>query len=52
MVAYLSIIIMLIGLVLYLAPAPAKIMEVGRIMFAVGLLVAVAQFGARALKLL
>lgn len=38
--SHIPILVALVGLVLYLCPTPAKVAEVGRLMFGVGLLVA------------
>jgi hypothetical protein len=44
----LSVAVMLVGLVLYLVSAPAKPQEIGRLMFAFGLLAALLRFAGSA----
>jgi Na+/phosphate symporter len=44
MVHFLALLVCVIGLVLYVLPVPPQIRELGRIMFAAGLLVALWRF--------
>jgi Na+/phosphate symporter len=46
----LALLLMVFGLILYFAPTNAKINEVGRIMFQVGLFFVVWQVGGRGLR--
>lgn len=48
MIAMVALVVALIGVLLY----NPKINEIGRLMFAVGLLVAVAQFGGHSVRLI
>lgn len=52
MTALLSIIVLLIGLVVYAISSNPKAQELGRISFAMGLLAALLQLGGQAISLL
>lgn len=47
MLSYLAIIVMVVGLILYLATTSPKPVECGRLMFAIGLLVSLLTWGTR-----
>ena len=49
---YLSVLVCIVGLVVYALAQTAKPAEIGRLMFKEGLLVSLLLFGARAFKLL
>ncbi len=52
MLAYLPIVFMIIGLLLYLAPMPTKLSEIGRLTYFAGILVLVLQYAGRSVRLL
>ncbi len=52
MIAYLPLVFLILGLLFYLAPFPAKVCEVGRIAYFVGLLVLVLSYAGRSVRLL
>lgn len=52
MVALISVLVALIGLLMYALSANPKLQEIGRIMFAFGLLAALLQFGGASTSVL
>lgn len=52
MIAYLSVLVLVLGLILYVLPLNAKVCELGRLSFFAGLLVTLAQLAGKMAKLL
>lgn len=50
-IAYISVLVCIIGLVMYLVCKTASLKEIGKIMFGAGLVVSLFFFGAKALHL-